>query len=191
MGTPDGRTVPRRRLRLFSVWPAAAALAVAACLDNPGDTATTEFERPNADEVLYGVSHTMTNNGVREALLTADNMFSWRDSANTWVIGLKIEVFDEGTGLPQATITSDRGRLDMALNELKAIGNAVLEIPGQGREIRTDELHVSPDSDRIWSELPVVMSEAGCEIEGDRFDSDMSFDEVKLWGTRERECSNR
>lgn len=191
MRTPHGATAPRRGPGLFSAFPAAAALAVAACADDPGDAATTEFEQPNADEVLYGVSHTMTNNGVREALLTADSMFSWRDSANTWVVGLKLEVFDEGTGLPQATITSDRGRLDMALNELKAIGNAFLEIPGQEREIRSDELHVSPDSDRIWSELPVVMREAGCEIEGDRFDSDMSFDQVKLWGTRERECPNR
>ena len=167
------------------------ALAAVACLDSADDGATTEFEEMNADEVLYGVSHYMTNNGVREALLSADSMFSWRDSANTWIMGLTLQVFNKRTGNEQATITADRGRLDMAGNELKAIGNAMLDIPDQDRQIRTDELYVSPDSDRMWSALPVVMRESGCEIEGDRFESDMSFERVKLWRTRERDCPNR
>ncbi len=173
-------------------WAAGLQLAVAAaCIGDPDDAPPTEFEEMGADEVLYGVSHNMTNNGVREALLTADSMFSWRDSSNTWAIGLTLQVFDERTGAQQATITSDRGRLDMSGNELKAIGNAVLDIPDQDRQIRTDELYVSPDSDRIWSELPVVMRQEDCEIEGDRFESDLSFRRVKLWRTRERDCPDR
>ena len=171
---------------------AASLLAVAAvfvaCLDDANDTASTDFEEMDADEVLYGVSHTMTNDGVREALLAADSMFSWRDSSNTWVMGLTLRVYDEATGHAQATITADRGRLDMAGNELKAIGDAVLEIPDQDRRILTDELYVVPGADRIWSDLPVVMRQAGCEIEGNRFTSDMSFREVKVWGTREGDC---
>lgn len=178
-----------------SRWSAGVSLAisaaVAACLGETNDTAATEFEEMDADEVLYGVEHNMTNNGVREALLTADSMYSWRDSANTWVIGLTLQVFDERTGDQQATITADRGRLDMAGNELKAIGNVVLDIPDQDREIRTEELDISPDSDRMWSDIPVVMRQEGCEVEGDRFESDMSFGRVKLWGTRERDCPDR
>lgn len=175
-------------------WSAALLLGVAtatACLGDANDTPTTEFEQMDADEVLYGVEHNMTNNGVREALLIADSMFSWRDSANTWAMGLTVRVFGETTGAAQATITSDRGRLDMANNELKAVGNVVLDIPDQDREIRTEELYVSPDSDRMRSDIPVVMRHEGCEIEGDRFESDMSFRRVKLWGTRERDCPDR
>lgn len=144
-----------------------------------------------ADEVLYGVQHYMTNNGVREALMSADTMYSWRDSTYTRAIGLALQVYDKRTGTDQATITADGGRLDMRANELKAIGNAVLDIPDQDRQIRTEELWVSPDADRIWSDVPVVMRESGCEIEGDRFESDMSFRRVKLWGTRERDCPDR
>jgi len=169
----------------------AVAVAVAACLEDAGDAATTEFAAMNADEILYGVSHNMTNNGVREALLTADSMFSWRDSTVTWVIGLTLRVFDDRTGDEKATIIADRGRLDMGANELKAIGNAVLKIPDQDREIRSDELYVAPDSDRIRSDVPVVMRQEGCEIEGQRFRADLSFREVKLWATRERDCPDR
>ena len=174
-------------------WPAALAIAVsaAACLNSPDEGAPTEFAEINADEVLYGVEHYMTNNGVREALMSADTMYSWRDSTHTRAIGLRLQVYDKRTGNDQATITADRGRLDMRANELMAIGNAVLDIPDQDRQIRTEELWVAPDSDRIWSDVPVVMRQSGCEIEGDRFDSDLSFKRVKLWGTRERECPNR
>lgn len=186
-GTSPGGSRPR--------WSAAAVLGVAAaatsCLGDASDTPTTEFDEMDADEVLYGVEHNMTNNGVREALLIADSMFSWRDSANTWVMGLTLRVYGETTGAAQATITADRGRLDMAGNELKAVGDVVLDIPDQDREIRTEELYVSPDSDRMRSDIPVVMREEGCEIEGDRFESDMSFRRVKLWGTRERDCPDR
>ena len=191
MAKRHGRSAVRPSSRWSAGLSIAVAAAAAACLNNADEMATTEFEDMDADEVLYGVSHNMTNNGVREALLSADSMFSWRDSANTWVMGLTLQVFDERTGNRQATITADRGRLDMARNELKAIGNAVLDIPDQDRQIRTDELWVSPDTDRIWSNVPVVMREAGCEIEGDRFESNTSFERVKLWGTRERECRNQ
>jgi len=174
-------------------WPAAIAIAVAAaaCLNSPDEEIPTEFEEIDADEVMYGVEHYMTNNGVREALMSTDTMYIWRDSTHTWAIGLALQVYDKRTGNDQATITADSGRLDMRANELQAIGNAVLDIPDQDRQIRTEELWVSPDSDRIWSDLPVVMRQSGCEIEGDRFDSDLSFKRVKLWGTRERDCPNR
>ena len=191
MGRQHGRSPGARSSRWSAGLLLAVAAAAAACLDDASEAATTEFEEMDADEVLYGVSHNMTNNGVREALLTADSMFSWRDSSSTYLMGLTLQVFDERTGDEQATITADRGSLDMAGNKLRAIGNAVLDIPDQDRQIRTEELYVSPDADRIWSDVPVVMREAGCEIEGNRFHSDMAFREVKLWGTRERDCPNR
>lgn len=180
--------------RSLSAWPARlaafAALAAAACLNAADDTAGTEFEEASADDVMYVVSHNMSKDGIREARLEADSMLMWNDSTHSWVMRMTLRVYDERGG-QRATITADRGRFDMATNELMAVGNAVLSIPGQDREIRTEVLNVSQDSDRVWSDVTVVMREAGCEIEGDRLESDISFNQVKLWGTRERDCPER
>ena len=166
-----------------------AALGALACLSDAEDVATT-FEEISADEIVYGVSHNMSRDGIREARLEADSMLMWRDSTHAWVMRMTLLVFDDQGG-QRATITADRGRFDMATNELMAVGNAVLSIPGQDREIRTEVLNFSQESDRVWSDVPVVMREAGCEIEGDRLQSDIAFDEVKLWGTREKDCPER
>ena len=180
--------------RSLPAWPARlaafAALAAAACLNAADDTAGAEFEEASADDVMYGVSHNMSKDGIREARLEADSMLMWNDSTHSWVMRMTLRVYDERGG-QRATITADRGRFDMATNELMAVGNAVLSIPGQDREIRTEVLNVSQDSDRVWSDVTVVMREAGCEIEGDRLESDISFNQVKLWGTRERDCPER
>lgn len=178
----------------------ALAVAAAGCFDDSGEAAATGFEELSADEVLYGVSHTLTTDGVREAILAADSLFGWRDSLHTWAIGFSLRVFADGTGEAQATITAERGRLQgpnrpptesRSEAELVALGDAVLRIPDQDREIRSDELLISTSRDLIWSNRPVVMREAGCEIEGTRFEADMSFREVKVWRTKEGDCPGR
>lgn len=175
-------------------WPARlatlAAIVALGCLSEADDTAGTEFGEASADDVMYGVSHNMSKDGIREARLEADSMLMWNDSTHTWVMQMTLLVFNDQGGR-RATITADRGRFDMSSNELMAVGNAVLTIPGQDREIRTEVLNFSQQSDRVWSDVTVVMREEGCEIEGDRLESDISFDDVKLWGTRERDCPER
>ena len=167
-----------------------AALVVPACFSASDETAGTDFAESSADDVMYGVSHNMSKDGIREARLEADSMLMWNDSAHTWVVGMTLHVYGDRGG-QRATITADRGRFDMTTNELMAVGNALLTIPGQAREIRTEVLNFSQEGDRIWSDVPVVMQELGCEIEGDRMESDIAFDEVRLWGTRERDCPER
>ncbi|MCY4400055.1 MAG: LPS export ABC transporter periplasmic protein LptC [Gemmatimonadetes bacterium] len=165
-------------------------LALAACFDASEEGATSELETIDADKILYGVSLNMSREGIREALLTADSMFIWRDSTHSRVLGLTLLVFDQG-GRRRARITASEGRLNQLGNELTASGNAVLTIPEQDREIRTDELHFAPEADRVWTDVDVVMREGECEIEGDRLQADMAFDDVRIWGTRERECASR
>ena len=175
-------------LRLYMLLAAACPLLTAACLNTTEEPPPAGLETIDADEIVYGVSLNMSRDGIREATLMADSMFSWRDSTHARVMGLSLVVFDERGGR-RATITADEGRLNRMGNELTATGSAVLAIPGQGREIRTEELHFAPEVNRVWTDVPVVMLEGGCEFEGDRLQSDMDFDDVRIWGTRERGCS--
>lgn len=180
----EARIAHLPRLALF------VALAAPACSTESEQGPATELDAVNADEIVYGVSRRMTREGVQEALLFADSMFMWRDSTYARVIGLTLIVFDE-QGRRRANIEADGGRISKAGNELAAYGNAVLRIPATGQEIRTEELNFAPDEDRIWSDTHVVMRETGCVVEGDSFQADMSFDDLKIWGTREGECAQR
>ena len=178
--------VPHRRPPFLAL--AALALGGAACSTEPEAGPATELAAIDADEIVYGVSRRITQEGVQEALLYADSLYMWRDSAYARVIGLTLFVYDE-QGRRRAQIEADGGRLSSAGNELTAYGNAVLTITGTDQEIRTEELNFAPDDDRVWSDRHVVMRESGCVVEGDRFQADMSFDDLKIWGTREGECS--
>ena len=182
------KTRPHGVLRIAPWWPGCLPLLAAACINTTEEPPPAGLETVDADEIVYGVSLNMSREGIREAMLSADSMFSWKDSAHARVMGLSLVVFDDRGGR-RATITADEGRLNRMGNELTASGNAVLSIPEQGREIRTEELHFAPEVDRVWTDVPVVMHEDGCVFEGDRLQSDMDFDDVRIWGTRERGCS--
>ena len=189
MAIEPGSTAGPRRAWCAAPWlPGCMALLAVACINTTEEPPPSGLETVDADEIVYGVSANMSREGIREAILSADSMFSWRDSAHARVMGLSLVVFDERGGR-RATITADEGRLNRIGNELTASGNAVLSIPEQGREIHTEELHFSLEVERVWTDVPVVMHEGGCVFEGDRLQSDMDFDDVRIWGTRERGCS--
>ena len=181
---PHWRAVARRTL------PATCLLALATCAIGTDEETGEELEAVQADEIAYGVEHRMTREGVHGSTLIADSLFIWRDSSHARVMGLTLIVFDE-RGRRRATITADTGRLSQVTEELTASGNAILMVIATGQEIRTEVLNFSQEDDRIWSDLPVVMREAGCVVEGDRFQADMDFDDLRIWGTREGACANR
>ncbi len=180
----------RTRFSLYRHASLSLILAATACSAESEEGPATELETIDADEIVYGVSRRLTREGVQEALLMADSMFMWRDSSHARVLGLTLIVFDE-QGRRRANITADGGRLSRTGSELTARGNAVLRVSTTGQEIRTDELNFAPEEDRIWSDVPVQMLEAGCVFDGDRFQADMSFDAVKIWGESAGRCGEQ
>ena len=161
-----------------------------ACLSSSDEAAPTELASVSADYITYGVTKNISREGIREAVLRADSMFMWNDSSHVLIQGLSLRVYDERGGL-RATITSTLGRLIEATDELTATGNALLRIPVEDREIRSSELHFSPGNNRVWSDSSVVMRQGNCELKGDGLEARLTFDEVRILGTREQECVSR
>ncbi len=177
-----------------ATWAAVGlALGLAACGSPSDETAPAELLAAGADHVTYGVTRRFSRDGVEEALMRADSMYMWDDSSRVRMMGLTLEVFTEGGGR-RAVITAERGRMDTAGEELVATGNAVLSIPAEGREIRSAELRfvlaVGMER-RIETDSAVTMREGSCTVRGDGLRSDLSFDELRIIGTREGECPSR
>ena len=163
------------------------ALFAAACQDGGDEAALTELESIDADQIVYGATRTISEQGVRSALLNADSMFVWEDSAFVRINGLFLTVYDED-GRRRANITAEWGKLTESTDELTAYGNVVLSIPADDKEIRSQELHFASETERVWTDSAVVIREGNCEYEGERMQADMDFDDVRIWGTRGEAC---
>lgn len=171
---------------------AGALLGLAVCGGASDEGTPSELLEAGADHVTYGVTRLFSREGVEEARMRADSMYMWDDSSRVWLMGLTLDVFTEGGGR-RAVISAERGRMDMAGEELVATGNATLSIPAEGREIRSAELRfvlAAGTERRIETDSAVTMREGGCTVLGDGLQSDLSFDELRIVGTREGECDS-
>ncbi|HSJ10632.1 MAG TPA: LPS export ABC transporter periplasmic protein LptC [Longimicrobiales bacterium] len=160
--------------------PALAAVALAAC---NGTTApiTGDYESLPADQVLMGVTHHMTVEGVRTAKLLSDTTYVYDDSAAIQLRGVNLELYTE-TGAVRAYLTSETGELDTGTNRMVSRGSVVLTVQGpNGRTVRTEELHYDPQQKRIWSTVTTCDKPTGSgERCGDSFESDDQFQNFRI-----------
>ena len=179
-------TLPRVLLAL------SLTAASAGCSAGTDEGPISELDEVAAENVLYGTSRTLTRNGIQEGLLEADSIHMWRDSTHSRVYGLTLFLYDE-RGREKGRVTADGGRLSTLRAELWAFGSALLSVPAdelnEAREIEADELHFELDRDRIWTRVPVRMMRGGCEVTGDGFDTDLSFNDLRIESPREGGCS--
>lgn len=171
-----------------TVFAACLAAALTACSgDERGRVVADELTGLQADNVVYGMTQVLTHDGIREARVESDTAYFFRDSSAVHLRGLTMTLFDQ-TGNTRATVTAERGRLDSRSNSMVARGDVVLTIPGQGREIRSEQLHYSSGQDRIWSDSSTVMRQDGEVQCGTSFRSDLEFQNVYVESMRTSGC---
>lgn len=167
--------------------------AAAACTAGGEDGPLTELEEVAADQTIYDTSIKLTQDGVQEGTLEADSIHMWQDSTHQRVYGLTLLLFDEW-GREKGRVTADAGRMSSdGSSELWAYGNALLSVPAdelnEAREIEADELFFNMDSDRIWTHVPVRMERGGCRVTGDGFETDLSFNDLRIEAPKDGGCS--
>ncbi|HUH13192.1 MAG TPA: LPS export ABC transporter periplasmic protein LptC, partial [Longimicrobiales bacterium] len=136
-----------------------------------------------SDQVIEGVTFTVTQEGVRQALLVADTAYMHQDSSVVDLVGMDLRVFDEA-GRENAHVTSATGVLNTRTQAMTARGNARL-VTSDGSTITTEELHYDPAGNRIWSDMPTVMVQrGGTRVEGTGFTSDPEFRNYRIQGAR-------
>jgi LPS export ABC transporter protein LptC len=159
-----------------------AVLLTAAC---NGATAppVEDYQSLPADNVILGVEHRITADGVRRALLRADTALIFNDSSVTHLRVVHLEMFNNEGSLT-STLTSETAEYNTTTERTVARGNVVLIMPGpDGRTIWTEELHYDPQQKRIWSDVPVrMLTNAGEEMRGQGFTSDDQFVNMNIRG---------
>lgn len=140
-------------------------------------------ERLTADQIIYGMTHQMTREGVREATLRADTAYFKESQNRADLVGVALDFYDPG-GQPSGKLTSRTGEYAFRAGSMIARGNVVLDIAVNGRErrIETEELHYDLEDDRIWSDLPTTSREGSTVYRGTSFESDARFENVQIKG---------
>ncbi len=137
--------------------------------DSVAPSAADSADMP-ADQIVIGIEHVMTENGVKQAVLHGDTAYLHESDERWDLIGVRSEFFDE-TGRQSGHLTSETGEYNSRTGDFVARGNVVLvtEDDDGTREIRTEELFYELASDRLWSEVPVVITEGGRTTRGSSF----------------------
>lgn len=162
-----------------------ALLALAACNGTTGP-ATSDFDKLPADQVLIGVEHATTVDGIRRARILSDSTLVFNDSSMVHLRGVDLETYDVNGGIT-ARLTSKTGSLDTNTNKMIARGTVVLNITGsQAQVITTEELHYDPQAKRIWSDVYSCQKKGAQQLCGDAFTADEDFNNVQVINPRGR-----
>lgn len=157
----------------------AALFALGCTGDEAGPVAGERYVEMKADQVLFDVEHYLTTEGVRRALLRADTMYLYRDSAEVGVRQVHLDLFNR-RGRKTAVVTAERGRLDTRTESMVARGNVVVVTTEGDRRIETEVLHFSPRRNLIWSDTATTFYKPGSIIHGTGFTSDPGLNNVEI-----------
>jgi LPS export ABC transporter protein LptC len=147
-------------------------------------TATGPLFRSDAESITIGGELFYTNEaGIRISHLRFDTAYQWVGDTERDLSGVDLLIFNED-GTERARLTSERGEADFEGRQMKAMGNVVLAVTGDGRRIESEELNFDPYGDRIWTDSAFVSTRPGERLEGCSFTSDLKFTSFRITGRR-------
>lgn len=181
-GRYHGRLQPpaRSRLRKGPVLPSLLAFALAAplvaCTEEGVRPTVTMTAADSADQVLEGMEHIITTDGVRRTKVLADTAYIYEA---TQLARLKIVTvtFFDGSGNETSTVTADSGTYQMRDGSMQAWEHVVAKTP-DGRTLKSDELKYDARRHEISSQQPFVYDRGDQHLEGNGFTSDPDFRNV-------------
>lgn len=156
-------------------WLVLAGFALLACggMDAPP---TMTVVNDSADQVLYGLKHNLTSDGVLRAHLEADTAYFYQRLQRADLRGVKV-IFYSPQGAQTSTLTSDSGTYEWQTGNMEARGNVVAVTPDQ-RRLTTSVLRYDRRTDQISGPNAFVFNAPDRHLEGESFTSDPEFKNV-------------
>jgi LPS export ABC transporter protein LptC len=154
---------------------AGALLAPLACRDGSRPTATVS-PPDSADQVLLGMSHYVTDNGVQRARVRADTAYFYSSNQTAELRHVHI-TFYNAEGAESSTLTAREGTYHWRSGDMEARGNVIV-VTTDGRTLRTEQLRYDQAKNQVTADGPFVFDGPNRHIEGEGFTSDPDFTNV-------------
>lgn len=156
------------------------ALAVIVVLTGCGDgikpAAVVETAADQADQMLVGMTHLLTTNGVVRAKVQADTAYLFSGTQTADLRAPRVTFYD-ADGAQTSTLTAHTGTYNWRTGDMEGHGD-VRVVTTDGRRLQTEVLRYSQAKDSVSSDKPFVFEAPDRHIEGEGFTSDPSFRNV-------------
>lgn len=158
--------------------PMLVVVIVGACSDGPEPPlANADQLGMQADNIIIGLQHSITTDGMRRAHLVADSAYVAADSME--VVAPRMTFYGE-YGQKTGDLVGKRGYVNMRSQLMTVVGSVVLNTAQGSRRIESEELRFDPEGNRVWSDKPTVMREGGTVVRGSGFTSDSKMENVRI-----------
>ena len=152
----------------------------AACGGDHGvDVASPDLLQLDADQVMVGVEHTMTRDGVRRAHLRADTAYFLQNGSVAHFRRYRIDFFD-GAGDRRSTLTAVDGLYDMKSGDMTASDDVVVVDSTGGQRLLTSRLRFDASTDRLRGDTTFVLYRGRDTLRGRGFVTDPGLDTVRV-----------
>jgi len=135
---------------------------------------------PDANQVVFGLEHYVTADGIRRALVEADTAFFIEGRPIVELRVLRVTFYNID-GEETSVLTARGGTYDWDNGDMTATTDVVVENRAEGRRLETSVLYYLRPEDRIWSDKPTTMIYPdGTIIEGTAFESNSKMEQIDL-----------
>jgi LPS export ABC transporter protein LptC len=154
-----------------------ALVSMAACQDR-GVPPRRTVVADSADQVLSGMSTTISRDGVRESIVTADSTWIYEQRQVSDLKTMIVTMFDS-TGAVISRITADKGIYRIRDQRLDARGHVVATTPG-GRVLKTEHLIYDTRANLVTSDTAFTSTSPKLNLSGASFTADPGFNQVRV-----------
>jgi len=154
-----------------------AALVLAGCGEGESATADPALRGLEADQVMTGVEHFLTEDGVRRAHLRADTVMMLDEGKTAHVRRYTIQFFDQ-RGDRRSTLTAIDGVYDMESGNMRASEDVVVVDPDESQRLTTDRLLYRAGEDRLESDVEFTLVRGRDTVRGTGFTTDPGLDSL-------------
>lgn len=150
--------------------------AVLVGCSGPQQPPTTVAVADTADQVVYGLAHNVTREGVLRARVEADSAYFYDATQLAELFVLKV-VFYSNIGEESSTITANNGTYRWRTGAMEGRGDVVGVTP-DGKRLTTSVLQYDPRSDELIGPEDFVFDAPDRHLEGEAFTADPDFSNV-------------
>ena len=171
-----------RRVRRAAL---AAVLVLGAC--NGEETAPTRKAElpsgpegyPPPDQVVENGQHVITVEGVRKAVLIAEQLYFFNQLGKVVGDTIQVSFYDE-EGTYQSTLTARSGELEQSTQSMIAKGDVFVR--GTDSTIRSEQLRYDPAANQVITESTTEIVQGGNVIRGRGVVADPGLENIRITG---------
>ena len=152
---------------------AVSTALLAACQEKGVTPPVTQTAADSADQILFGLFHHVTEQGLKRSLVEADTAYLYDATQTAELKKVKVTFYDENGGI-NSILTANEGTYFQQNGAMTARGNVVGTSP-DGRTLRTSELRYDPNTKKVSTDKSFTFDRGGDHLEGDGFTSDVDF----------------